>query len=32
MSLRFLPNLLCVLRILLVYPVAQWILQAATGK
>ena len=27
MSLRFLPNLLCVLRILLVYPVAHWILQ-----
>lgn len=27
MSLRFLPNLLCILRILLVYPVAQWILQ-----
>jgi cardiolipin synthase (CMP-forming) len=27
MSLRHLPNLLCVLRILLVYPVAQWILQ-----
>ncbi len=27
MSLRHLPNLLCVLRMLLVYPVAQWILQ-----
>jgi cardiolipin synthase len=27
MSLRFLPNLLCILRILLVYPVAKWILQ-----
>ena len=27
MSLRFLPNLLCILRILLVYPVAMWILQ-----
>jgi cardiolipin synthase (CMP-forming) len=27
MSLRQLPNLLCVLRILLVYPVAHWILQ-----
>jgi cardiolipin synthase len=27
MSLSFLPNLLCILRILLVYPVAQWILQ-----
>jgi cardiolipin synthase len=27
MSLRFLPNLLCVLRILLVYPVALWILE-----
>ena len=27
MSLRFLPNLLCVLRILLVFPVALWILQ-----
>jgi len=27
MSLRFLPNLLCVLRMLLVYPVALWILQ-----
>jgi cardiolipin synthase len=27
MSLRHLPNLLCVLRILLVYPVAHWILQ-----
>jgi cardiolipin synthase len=27
MSLRFLPNLLCILRILLVYPVATWILQ-----
>jgi cardiolipin synthase len=27
MSLRFLPNLLCVLRILLVYPVAHGILQ-----
>jgi cardiolipin synthase len=27
MSLRHLPNLLCVLRILLVYPVASWILQ-----
>jgi cardiolipin synthase len=27
MSLRQLPNLLCVLRILLVYPVAAWILQ-----
>jgi cardiolipin synthase (CMP-forming) len=26
MSLRYLPNLLCVLRILLVYPVASWIL------
>jgi len=26
-SLRFLPNLLCVLRILLIYPVARWILQ-----
>lgn len=29
MSLRFLPNLLCVLRILMVYPVAHWIL---TGR
>lgn len=27
MSLSFLPNLLCILRILLVYPVATWILQ-----
>ena len=27
MSLRHLPNLLCVLRIALVYPVAAWILQ-----
>ncbi|HET7203783.1 MAG TPA: CDP-alcohol phosphatidyltransferase family protein [Steroidobacteraceae bacterium] len=27
MSLSFLPNLLCILRILLVYPVAHWILQ-----
>lgn len=27
MSLRFLPNLLCILRILLVYPVAKWIMQ-----
>ena len=27
MSLSFLPNLLCVLRILLVYPVAAWIMQ-----
>jgi cardiolipin synthase len=27
MSLSFLPNLLCVVRILLVYPVAHWILQ-----
>ncbi len=27
MTLRFLPNLLCILRILLVYPVAKWILQ-----
>lgn len=27
MNLSFLPNLLCVLRILLVYPVALWILQ-----
>ena len=27
MSLRFLPNLLCVMRILLVYPVAHGILQ-----
>jgi cardiolipin synthase len=27
MSLRHLPNLLCVLRMLLVYPVAHWILQ-----
>jgi cardiolipin synthase len=27
MSLRFLPNLLCILRILLVIPVARWILQ-----
>jgi len=27
MSLSFLPNLLCILRILLVYPVAAWILQ-----
>ncbi|HVN41550.1 MAG TPA: CDP-alcohol phosphatidyltransferase family protein [Steroidobacteraceae bacterium] len=27
MSLRFLPNLLCILRILLVIPVADWILQ-----
>jgi cardiolipin synthase len=26
MSLRFLPNLLCILRILMVYPVAHWIL------
>jgi cardiolipin synthase len=26
MSLSFLPNLLCILRILLVYPVAMWIL------
>jgi hypothetical protein len=28
MSLRFLPNLLCVLRMLLVYPVARAILDA----
>lgn len=27
MSLRHLPNLLCILRMLLVYPVAYWILQ-----
>jgi len=27
MSLRFLPNLLCILRILLIYPVAQGLLQ-----
>jgi cardiolipin synthase len=27
MNLSFLPNLLCVLRILLVYPVAKWILE-----
>jgi cardiolipin synthase len=27
MSLRHLPNLLCVLRMLLVYPVAHWIMQ-----
>jgi cardiolipin synthase len=27
MSLSFLPNLLCIVRILLVYPVAHWILQ-----
>jgi cardiolipin synthase len=27
MNLSFLPNLLCILRILLVYPVALWILQ-----
>jgi cardiolipin synthase len=27
MNLRHLPNLLCVLRILMVYPVAHWILQ-----
>jgi len=27
MSLSFLPNLLCVLRMLLVYPIAAWILQ-----
>ena len=27
MSLRHLPNMLCVLRMLLVYPLAQWILQ-----
>lgn len=27
MSLRFLPNLLCIVRIVLVYPVAVWILQ-----
>jgi cardiolipin synthase len=27
MSLRFLPNLLCILRMLLVWPVAHWILQ-----
>ena len=27
MKLRFLPNLLCILRILLVIPVASWILQ-----
>jgi cardiolipin synthase len=27
MNLSFLPNLLCILRILLVYPVAHWILQ-----
>jgi cardiolipin synthase len=27
MSLSFLPNLLCVLRMLLVYPIATWILQ-----
>lgn len=29
MSLRFLPNLLCVLRILMIYPLAHWIL---TGR
>jgi cardiolipin synthase len=27
MSLRHLPNMLCVLRMVLVYPLAQWILQ-----
>ena len=27
MSLRYLPNLLCILRLLLVYPVALWILE-----
>jgi cardiolipin synthase len=27
MSLRHLPNVLCILRILLVYPVGHWILQ-----
>jgi cardiolipin synthase len=27
MNLSFLPNLLCIIRILLVYPVAHWILQ-----
>ncbi|HEX9207494.1 MAG TPA: CDP-alcohol phosphatidyltransferase family protein [Steroidobacteraceae bacterium] len=27
MNLSFLPNLLCILRMLLVYPVAHWILQ-----
>lgn len=27
MSLRHLPNLLCILRMLLIYPVAYWILQ-----
>ena len=27
MTLSFLPNLLCVVRILLIYPVAHWILQ-----
>jgi cardiolipin synthase len=32
MSLRHLPNLLCVLRILLVYPVAAWILQGRHGE
>jgi cardiolipin synthase len=32
MSLRFLPNLLCVLRILLVFPVALWILQGRNGE
>jgi cardiolipin synthase len=32
MSLRHLPNLLCVLRILLVYPVAAWILQGRYGE
>jgi cardiolipin synthase len=32
MSLRFLPNLLCVLRILLVYPVAHGILQGRYGE
>ena len=30
MSLHHLPNLLCVLRILLIYPVAHGILQSAT--
>lgn len=32
MSLRHLPNLLCVLRIVLVYPVAAWILQGRYGE
>jgi len=31
MSLRHLPNLLCLLRIVLVYPVAAWILQGRHG-